>query len=276
MFRKLAGSIMLAAALMAVPAMASETEDMTVLSEETEMEAYTKVSTEMEDGVLTIRIEEPEGEADPDFWWEAYNSDKGDASVVELLTQSTDDGCAYAGSFRAIDDGDDVIRLVNTNGHYVKEYMDFNVTASDGKIQELTGGSQGYETTAETLAPILEGVWEEFDGAGRFMEISAAPDGGLSFVISDGSGRDGSTTIYTMTAYYDAVKEALVYWDGQEQTAAIETEISAEPAEGEEQAAGEGTGLFAIELQEDDSFGILWKDDTFGNTDAGTFFKTAL
>lgn len=272
---------MLAAALMAVPAFAGETEDMEAVSnmeavsEETEMAAGTKVTTEMEDGVLTIRIEETEEVQDPDFWWEFYTGDKGDASCVELLTQSTDDGCAYAGSFRAIDDGDDVIRLIHTNGHYVREYMDFNVTASDGKIGEITGGGQGYGSTAETLAPFLEGVWEEFDGAGRFMEIALTEEGGLSFVISDGSGRDGETTFYTMTAYYDAVKEALVYWDGEEKTAQIETEDSAQPAEEEAQSEGEGTGLFAMEVQEDGSFGILWKDDTFGNTNVGTFFKTA-
>lgn len=54
-----------------------------------------------------------------------------------------------------------------------------------------------------------------------------------------------------------------------------ETEDSAQPAEENTQSAGEGTGLFAMEVQEDGSFGILWKDDTFGNTNVGTFFKTA-
>jgi len=81
------------------------------------------------------------------------------------------------------------------------------------------------------------------------------------------------TTFYTMTAYYDAVEGALVYWDGTEETAAIEAEGETEADQAETESAGEGTGLFALELQEDDSIGILWKDDTFGNHDVNMFVK---
>ena len=50
---------------------------------------------------------------------------------------------------------------------------------------------------------------------------------------------------------------------------ADETEVD----QAETENAGDGTGLFALELQEDDSIGILWKDDTFGNYDVNMFVK---
>lgn len=277
MFNKVIGSMILAAALMTVPVFAGEIDKAaTAVSDETEAEVEKNVTTDLENGILTIRIRETEDVQDPDFWWEAYTGDKGDASFVELLTQSTDEeGLAYAGSFRAIDDGDDVIRLVKTNGKYSREYLDFEVTTENGKITEVTGGGQGFATDADTLAPILEGVWDEFEGGNRSMEIAQTKDGGLAFVISDGSGRDGMTTFYTMTAYYDAVQDNLVYWDGSEVTVAIGTGEEVGTVQDETAETGEGTGLFALELQEDGSIGILWKDDTFGNTDVNTFFKAS-
>lgn len=264
MRKTMLGCVLMAVSLLAVP----------VFADETECVPDNTVTTELEDGVLTIRIEESnEKEQDPDFWWETYTGDKGDASFVELITQSTDEeGYAYAGSFRAIDDGEDTIRLVHTNGHYTKEYLDFDVVTENGEIKETTGGGQAFETKAEDLAPILEGVWDEMDGT-NVLEISEAPDGGLRFVVSNGSGRDGMATFYTMTAYYDAVEDALVYWDGTEETATIEAEGEIETDQAETESAGEGTGLFALELQEDDSIGIFWKDDTFGNVDVNMFVK---
>ena len=264
MRKTMLGCVLMAVSLLAVP----------VFADETEYVPDNTVTTELEDGVLTIRIEESaEKEQDQGFWWESYTGDKGDASFVELVTQSTDEeGYAYAGSFRAIDDGEDTIRLVHTNGHYTKEYLDFDVVTENGEIKETTGGGQALETKAEDLAPILEGVWDEMDGT-NVLEISEAPDGGLRFVVSNSSGRDGMATFYTMTAYYDVVEDALVYWDGTEETATIEAEGETETDQAETESAGEGTGLFALELQEDDSIGIFWKDDTFGNVDVNMFVK---
>lgn len=265
MRKTMIGCILLTMSLLTAP----------VFADETEAVPDNMVTTDLEKGVLTIRIEESDEkkEQDPGFWWESYQGDKGDASFVELITQSTDeDGYAYAGSFRAIDDGEDTIRLVHTNGHYIKEYLDFNVAAENGEIKETTGGGQAFETKAEDLAPILEGVWDEMDGT-NVLEITKAPEDGLRFVISNTGGRNGMTTFYTMTAYYDAVEGALVYWDGTEETAAIEAEGETEADQAETESAGEGTGLFALEPQEDDSIGILWKDDTFGNYDVNMFVK---
>lgn len=67
--------------------------------------------------------------------------------------------------------------------------------------------------------------------------------------------------------------ERIVCWDGTEETATIEAEGETETDQAETESAEEGTGLFALELQEDDSIGIFWKDETFGNVDVNMFVK---
>ena len=167
------------------------------------------------------------------------------------------------------------------NRNYCREYLDFDVHTEDGKITENTGGGQAFATNAEDLAPYLEGVWEESDGGTHALEIALADDGGLSFTVSDGSGRDGVTTYYTMTAYYDAIQDALVYWDGTEHHAAVTGEAETE-AESESTAAGDGTGSFTIEVLseeeegaagEEAALGIVWQDDTFGLENINRFEK---
>ena len=257
----------LALGLTAAPVFCGETE--------TEEGILNRVTTEMTDGTMTIRIESAK-EEDPGFYWESWHGDKGDASCVECITETDmEDGLAYAGSFRAIDDGEDTIRLVYTNGHYTREYLDFNVTSKDGKITESTGGGQAFETKGEDLAPYLEGIWEESDGGTHYLEIALVDDGGLSFRVSDSSGRNGNTVFYTMTAYYDAILEELVYWDGTEHSAVI----TGEETETEESNTGEGTGMFGIvvlsdEETDDAAIGIHWLDNTFGNDGTNMFVKS--
>ena len=273
---------MLSAAVFALPVCAEEEPQM----------AHGEIEGELEDGIYTIRIQATDHD-DPDMYWTAWDGDKGDASYVELLTQSDqEEGLAYAGSFMAspgAGDGEDFIRLVYTNGQYVAEYMDWNVSVKDDAIAEVTGGGQAFPTSGSDLAPVLEGTWEEEDG-NLFMEISPEEDGSLLFVISSGGGRDGAATFYTMHAYYDAVKDALVYWDGEEVTAEItnglEEAVTEEAAEedaaeealtegGEEsEEAAAGTGMFALEVQDEENVAILWRDDTFGNIDTGRFVKS--
>ena len=127
-------------------------------SSEDEM-AGTRINTSFENGVLTITIEDPR--QDSNLYWASYQGDKGDASCTELLTESTMDGPAYAGSFRAIDDGTDTIRIVRTNGTYVFEYQDFNVLCEDGAIKEITGGGQAFGVYPEDLLPVIGGTWHE-------------------------------------------------------------------------------------------------------------------
>ena len=264
------GGVLLAASLMAAPAFAAETEN--DYFEDPAVD--TSVDTELTDGVMTIRIKSDRDDDGSGFHWEAYRGDMGDASCVELITESDmEDGLAYAGSFRATDDGEGTIRLVYTDGHYAKEYMDFDVTTEDGKIVETIGGGRAYETLASDLAPFLEGVWQE-TGGNHFLEISMTDDGGFSFVISDGGGWDGNAVFYTMTGYYDALEDALVYWNGTRYLAAISD--GSDETEPEAEVTPDGTGLFALDGQFDDEeddliLTIYWKDDTFGNTDVDSF-----
>ncbi len=226
--------------------------------------------TEITDGVMTIRIAATDHD-DPAFHWQAWTEDKGDASFTELVTETDmEEGYAYVGSFRAIDDGEDTIRLAHTDGHYVAGYMDFNVRTENGKIVETIGGSEGFPSTGEDMAPVLAGTWQETDGT-HFMEIGLGENGGLDITISDGSGRDGKTTFYTMTAYYDAIRDCLVYWNGTVHEAGITAETDA-AAEEAIVSDGSGTGKIGFVGTEEEP-GLVWQDDTFGNTETGTFVK---
>ena len=274
------GCALLTIGLAAGPVLAQETEPDAV----SEASLENSVETELEDGVLTIRIKKPAEEyLEEGFWWESWKGDKGDASFVEPITETDmEEGLAYAGSFRAIDNGEDTIRLVYTNGHYVKEYLDFMVRTEDDEIKEIIGGGQAYAMTGEDLLPYFEGLWEDTDGGSHMMEVSPADNGGLAFFISDGGGRDAETTFYTMTAFYDVISESLVYWDGAEHHATITDKP--DETEPETEASGDGAGLFAIMIDADSaddssvdedsiSFSILWRDDTFGNDDNYTFVR---
>ena len=284
-------AIIAAVALMSVPAFAAETEKTTegialekVKEDEQAQSLHGNIETEITDGVMTIRIKATDHD-DPKLHWSAYRGDKGTASLTEVLNETDmEEGLAYAGSFRAVPDagdGEDCIRLVFTNGRYVAEYMDWNVVVKGGKIEEVKGGGQAFPSTAADLAQSLAGVWQEKDGS-TSMEISLDKDGTLLCTISNGGGRDGKTSFYTMHPYYDVIKEAMVYWDGEAHSAEITdgAEAAATEAAGEEGVTeaeapqeGKGTGAFTFEITDGESAAIIWQDDTFGNGDAVRFLK---
>ncbi|MEE1051063.1 MAG: hypothetical protein UIB39_03085, partial [Lachnospiraceae bacterium] len=72
---------------------------------------------------------------------------------------------------------------------------------------------------------------------------------GLDAVVSNGGGKDGQTSYYTMTLHFDAIKEALMYVDGKEVTAEI---TDGEGADTSAAAVSEeaGYGGFVLELDE--------------------------
>ncbi len=259
----------LAAGVISVPAYALETEsEGTAIAEAEEpVKIHGDVECELQDGVYTIRIEALDTD-DPDFYWTSQWGDKGDASLVQVLTETDmEDGLAYAGSFLGEDgaDGEDTIRLAHTNGFYTDGYLDFDVRVEGGKIVEEVGGSEGYGATGEDLAPTLAGIWEEKDG-NLVMKIDPSDDRGLEFVIFDGDKEDGQVAYYTMTAYYDTITETLIYQDGTENILSVtdESETEAEP--------GTGTGKFGIVLN-GDQIAIAWLDNTFGYSGRGDFLK---
>ena len=140
------------------------------------------------------------------------------------------------------------IRLIHTDGFLTDQYMDFEVKVEDGQITENVGGSHTMPTFAKDLAAFLEGTWVEKTEGRTMLDISLGEDNGLDMVMSDGSGRDGKTSFYTMTARFDAVKDALVYNDGTEHEAAI-TDGSGDETEAD---AEQGTGAGMFELVPDE------------------------
>jgi len=246
--------------------------------------------TSLDDGVLTISLKRIGSDKDG-FTWEAWAGDRGDAASYEMLTQTDmEEGFAYVGSFRGIEGvtASDTIRLVHTNGFYVDEYMDYDISMEDGNIVQHTGGSHAFPTTAEDLDPVLGGVWQASEDPNLFMELTPAQDGGFDVVVSDGSGRDGKTSLYTMTMYFDALKGAFVYRNGEELAAAITgeeaeavtgdttAEALTESAQDENPDEAEGeSGYVSFEpLSENEAdLSLVWDKDPAGNAETYHFVR---
>ncbi len=235
-----------------------------------------EVSGSLEDGIYTISIKatgvEKEG-----WYWENYIGDKGDATLFEVVTDTTtEEGYAYVGSFRAIEDeGEDYIRLAHTDGYVVDEYMDFNIRIEGGQIVEEIGGSSALPNNDDDLAAYVCGNWQDANEGNTFMEISQNPQGGFDGVISDGSGQDGITQIYTFHANYDVISEAFKYRDGGFHDVAI-TDGSEEEAPAEEEAeAGTGEGLVAFDpASSEEDLQLILHDLGYAEEDV-TFVKAA-
>lgn len=235
---------------MMVPSMIHADEVRETESEQT-VQSMAVSSVGIENGIMTIRIDSEE--KDNDYSWQYEPAENEEASPLELITDSTQDGHAYVGSFRAADgceDTEDTIRLIHTDGFCTDQYMDFDVRIEDGMIAENTGGSHALPVPAEDLARALEGTWQEKLEGITMLSIAPRTGSGLEMVMSDGSGRDGKTSFYTMTAHYDAIKEALVYNNGTLHEDAAITDGSGEQTESDA-AQGSGAGMLELVLSQD-------------------------
>ena len=103
-------------------------------------EAVATSSVSLEEGTMTIRIEMA-GEDKEGFFWSFDRDSEGNGTVFDRITDSDQDGYPYVGSFRGLEDGTAVIRLIHGNGTFVDQYMTFDITVKGGKITENTGGS---------------------------------------------------------------------------------------------------------------------------------------
>ena len=257
----LAGSV---AVSLTVPAVVYADE-----AQETETEAgafaMAVSSVSIENGVMTIYVESEE--KDPDWWWEFSREDAED-SCVEVITDSTDEGYAYVGSFKAVDgceNKEETLRMIHTDGFCTDWYMDFQVTIEDGKITTLAGGTSTPSTPASEIAKALSGTWQERSEGKTMLDISLGKNGGLDMVMSDGSGRDGKSSFYTMTAYYDAVMRALVYNNGTFHEGVAITDGSQEQTESDTQQ-GSGIGTMEVIFSED---GATVEQINWTNQDGG-------
>ena len=252
----------LAASMLIMPACAEEAADTEAVTEaavetavETAVEAADdsaqvwECSSNLEDGIFTIYIQSHADDKEG-YYWTWYTGDKGDATLFDLLTQSDqEEGYAYVGSFMALEGetGDDYIRIAHTNGFAVDQYMDFNIRIENGKITEHTGGGHALPTTDEEMDPIISGDWEAEDGSNVFLTLSLNPEGGFDGVVSDGSGRDGVTQLYTFTAEFDVISNAFIYQNGGFHAAQITDGSEPETEEPAEAAEGTSTGLIGFD-----------------------------
>ncbi len=187
---------------------------------DTQTQPQWKVETELEEGVYTIRILS-NGKDKTGYGWQNYTGDKGDATFIELITQTDEEkGYAYAGSFKATDDckdqGDleDTIRLVHTDGVVTDEYMEFTLSIKDGKISEAVGGSNCMPTSDDEFSSVLCGTWKEKDKGAISLEISQNPEEGFDCILT-GDKDAAATTPYTFTARHDCIQEAFLYDEGK-------------------------------------------------------------
>ena len=243
---------------------AEETASDAVLSaiEEDESAYAVTSSVNIENGVMTIYLDEAGAPKAGFSWTFLSDTEDDDEYIIELITETDQDGHAYVGSFRAIKDGKTAIRLIHTNGTYIDMYMDLEVTAEGGEITENPGGGCVYAATAADLAPQLEGIWTEQDGTAR-LEFSPSDDGGFYVNITDDTGS------YTMTAYSDALYDAMLYTNG---TSPERPEVSETPAP--DGTTGE-TGAFILNVENEDSgvTEILWRNDASESGDARIFVR---
>ncbi len=229
----------LTAAMMAIPAAANEAAPVNGQAAETAAEEkdtakdFMKpgriwdVETEMHDKTYTIRIKALGSEKEG-FHWENYTGDRGDASSIELLTQSTmEEGLAYAGSFRVVTDQqtpfEDYIRLVYTDGTAVDEYMDFHVLIDEGEFEEITGGSHYMPVSDDEYAKLIEGEWKEEKDGQTSLKITQNPDGGFDGVLKKAGAEE-----FAFHADHDCIKEAFVYKDDNENLGLVAIDPSSE------------------------------------------------
>ena len=99
------------------------------------------------------------------------------------------------------------------------------------------------------------------------LPFELSGDGGLNAVISDGTGKDGEVALTTMTVYYDALYNNMVYNNGTSVQAEITADSDAEALT--DAAAENGTGAFIINTNNVDpetfeGMTIIWKNDVTG------------
>ena len=230
-------------------------------TEEAEAESVSiveNIETELENGVLTVRV--PEGSSVFGFSWGLYTGDKGDASLTELITGSDQEaGYDYVGSFKALEDqgeGEDYIRIAYANANITLAYFDIHVTVKDNAIQEITAVDTLKTGFEEDYLSTAEGAWvEEGEGAGS-MSITKGQNMAYEVIIAKDTGKDGEIVLTTMHAYPDAVLGCLVYADGAEQKAAI----SDSEEDALEIGGGSLTGKIFSDSTEDGAPRMTWID----------------
>ncbi len=204
-----------------------------------EMPAEEEMETELENGILTVRV--PHGSHGMDLE-----------------------------GFRALEDaedGEDYIRIAYKDGGITLAYLDVRVAVRDGAIREVTGtdGVKSGQEDAYILS--LEGMWAEENEGPASMTVSKGAEGCYEITLAKDTGRNGSVLLTTMHAWPDAAEGCLVYKDGSEQAAGI--------SDSEEDTLQIGGGTMTGRIFPDSEDGaeprLTWVDTDSG--EAITFVK---
>ena len=244
--KKLFCAALAACMMMTVPVFAEEETAGTAAAAEEITEGEKTVpesEVEIDGETVTIRLKAT-GDEKMDKGWGLYTGDKGDASLLELLTQSDqEEGYAYVGSFRALEDnGDDTIYIVQTDGKVVDQYQQFTFAIEDGKVKEQTGGGIAYPVNYDEVLEALAGTWNQKDGGELSMEFLPDDTKGIKATVFK-----GDEGYYSMTLLYDAMKDTFVYDNGFYQGEDADPDADPEKTESGYVAVMENDGTTSIE-----------------------------
>ena len=164
-----------------------------------------------ESGTLTVRIPLNDGE-----YWESETQGFEDDfdGEAELITSSDMENNEYAASFRGIKDGTALIRLSLYDYMGVsQEVRVIHVNIADGKITDVEFYDE-YAGVAEKNNKLI-GSWQDRTSQRAVMAVYGNIDfTKLRVTIHWGSSASESAE-WTMTAEYDAERDAFYYEDGE-------------------------------------------------------------
>ena len=170
--------------------------------------APAQVSGNIEDGayVLTVQVV-----PDDDGEWRADEMAQ-DSSVVRLASAGTEGG-VFSARYEPAGDGQVSVYLRHFNRHNACDRMlGFDLLVRDGKVQEVTGGSETESPAEYDQDPYFSGEWLEKDT--QFITLDVTKNIGDGWQIEMTSPVSHGAWIIKATAYYDCDYDAFVYADG--------------------------------------------------------------
>lgn len=180
-----------------------------------------------EDGSYVVQVTDVEDEG----WYAEVLSDE---TVVKLASAETDES-AFTARFEPVGDGEATVAVEHFyNAFACDQQFTYDLLVKDGKVQEVTGGSQTANVEDTELDSYLVGAWTAQDAQ---MTVEKNPAQGWDVEITAADYR------FVATVYQDCVSGNLLYDKGKH-------------FESGQEEATVSTGAFAI-----DETGMTWYGD---------------
>ena len=167
-----------------------------------------QVSGNIEDGAYVLSVKLNPDDAGE---WRADEMVQ-DSSVVRLAFSGMEDG-VFTVRYEPVGDGSASVYLRHFN-HYntCDRMLGFDLFVKEGKVQEVTGGSETGSPAEEDQDPYFSGEWLEKDT--QFIMLDVTKNIGDGWQIEIMSPVSHGSWIIRATAYFDCDYDAFVYADG--------------------------------------------------------------